>query len=125
MNRKILLLAILLSIYFVLFAEKPYVLMVSFDGFRYDYTEKTDTPNFDYLRDNGTKAESMQSVFPSKTFPNHYSLATGAYAGTHMLVSNSFYDPEFDEFYSIGDPTKVTDPKWYKSCERSQRSSSG
>ncbi len=115
MNRKILLLAILLSIYFVLFAEKPYVLMVSFDGFRYDYTEKTDTPNFDYLRDNGTKAESMQSVFPSKTFPNHYSLATGAYAGTHMLVSNSFYDPEFDEYYSIGDPTKVTDPKWYKS----------
>jgi len=96
-------------------AEKPYVIMVSFDGFRYDYMEKTDTPNLDHIRDNGVKAESMQSVFPSKTFPNHYSLATGAYAGTHNLVGNRFYSPEFDDLYSMSDPSKVCNEKWYKS----------
>lgn len=98
-----------------LFAEKPYVLMVSFDGFRHDYTDKTATPNFDYLAEHGTKAASIQSVFPSKTFPNHYSIATGAYAGTHGLVANRFYSPVFNEIYQIGDSTKVRDAKWYGS----------
>lgn len=113
MKRRLLIIGILLSIIFVLRAEQSYVIMVSFDGFRYDYMEKTDTPNFDFLRDNGTKAESMQSVFPSNTFPNHYSLATGAYAGTHRLVGNHFYDPEFEDYYTMGDPTKVQNEKWY------------
>ena len=99
---------------FVLFAGTPYVIMVSFDGFRYDYDTKTETPNLDFLRDNGVKAESMQSVFPSKTFPNHYSLATGAYTATHMLTANRFYDKKFKEVYQIGDTIKVRDAKWYK-----------
>jgi predicted AlkP superfamily pyrophosphatase or phosphodiesterase len=104
---------IILTLY--LQAETPYVLMVSFDGFRYDYMEMADTPNLDHIRDNGVKAESMQPVFPTKTFPNHYSIATGAYAGTHGLMSNSFYSYIFEDYYSMGDPAKVTDPKWYGS----------
>ncbi len=112
--RRSILIFFILFISFLLLAEQPYVLMVSFDGFRYDYMEKTDTPNFDYLRDQGTKAESMQPIFPSKTFPNHYAIATGAYAGTHHLMANKFYSEEFDDFYAIGDDSKVTDGKWYK-----------
>ncbi|NOZ08417.1 MAG: alkaline phosphatase family protein [FCB group bacterium] len=92
----------------------PYVVMVSFDGFRYDYADRTETPNFDFLRDHGAKAESLQPVFPSKTFPNHYSLATGAYTQTHMLTSNSFYDKKFREKYSISDRKTVQDGKWYQ-----------
>ncbi len=88
--------------------------MVSFDGFRYDYADRVDTPNFDYLRDHGAKAESLQPVFPSKTFPNHYSLATGAYTQTHMLTGNSFYDKYFKERYSISDRQTVQNPKWYQ-----------
>ena len=76
----VLTLWMLLFFTLVLFAGTPYVIMVSFDGFRYDYADKTETLNLDFIRDNGVKAESMQPVFPSKTFPNHYSLATGAYA---------------------------------------------
>ena len=64
----------------LLFASnRPYVLMVSFDGFRYDFTNMADTPNFDGVAAEGVKAEALIPVFPSLTFPNHYSIATGAY----------------------------------------------
>jgi predicted AlkP superfamily pyrophosphatase or phosphodiesterase len=94
--------------------DQPTVLMVSFDGFRWDYVDNANTPNFDYLRDHGTKAESLQPVFPSKTFPNHYSLATGAYTGTHMLTGNRVWDKEFKEMYKLSDRSKVQDGKWYQ-----------
>ena len=80
--------------------DKPYVLMVSFDGFRYDYTEMANTPNFDRLEADGVKADALIPVFPSLTFPNHYSIATGAYAETHNITGNSFYDKIYGEKYS-------------------------
>ena len=105
---------LLITFSICLFAGEPYVLMISFDGFRYDYDTKTETPNLDFLRDNGIKAESIQPVFPSKTFPNHYALATGAYAATNMITANKFYDNKFKEIYQISDKSKVRDAKWYK-----------
>ena len=96
-------------------SDQPYVLMVSFDGFRHDFTTMTDTPNFDKLEEEGVKAEALIPVFPSLTFPNHYSIATGAYSGTHNITGNSFYDKEFREKYSLYDRNKVRDPKFYKS----------
>lgn len=109
------LLSLFLLITSVTFSQNDsYVIMVSFDGFRHNYTDRVNTPNFDFIRDHGAKAESMQPVFPSKTFPNHYSLATGAYTQTHMLTGNSFYDKKFKERYSISDRQTVEDPKWYR-----------
>ncbi len=100
----------------LLFAsDQSYVLMVSFDGFRYDFTTMADTPNFDRLELEGVKADALIPVFPSLTFPNHYSIATGAYSGTHNITGNSFYDKEFREKYSLYDRNKVRDPKFYKS----------
>ncbi|MCF7858001.1 MAG: ectonucleotide pyrophosphatase/phosphodiesterase [Candidatus Cloacimonetes bacterium] len=96
-------------------AATPYVVIVSFDGFRYDYNTITETPNLDFVRDHGVKARSLQPVFPSKTFPNHYSIANGAYTDTHMITANKFYDHEFEQIYSIADRSKVEDAKWYKS----------
>ena len=55
----------------------PYVILVSFDGFRHDYVEQTDAPNFKSLKKNGAYAEALIPSFPSKTFPNHYSIVTG------------------------------------------------
>ncbi len=98
----------------ILHADTPYVVMVSFDGFRYDYADRTDTPNFDYLRDHGSMAKSLQPVFPSKTFPNHYTLATGAYTQTHMLTGNSIYDKKFKERYAMSNRNTVQNPKWYQ-----------
>ncbi len=111
--KRIIFILLLITLSICLFAGEPYVLMVSFDGFRYDYDTKTETPNLDFVRDNGVKAESIQPVFPSKTFPNHYALATGAYAATNMITANKFYDNEFKEVYQIADKSKVRDAKWY------------
>jgi predicted AlkP superfamily pyrophosphatase or phosphodiesterase len=91
----------------------PYVVMVSFDGFRHDYVEKYDTKNIKEFIKQGAAAEMMLPSFPSKTFPNHYTLVTGLYPGHHGLVDNTFYDKERDTFYSIRQRAKVEDPYYY------------
>ena len=100
----------------VLYAQKnqtPYVLLVSFDGFRYDYVTKYNLPHFKELIRQGASAEAMIPSFPSKTFPNHYTIVTGLYPGHHGLVDNSFYDPKLKKAYGMKDPNAVTDPVFY------------
>ena len=79
----------------ILSNDDNYVLLVSFDGFRHDYMEKVSTPNFDNIAINGVVSDGLIPIFPSLTFPNHYSIATGAYSGTHNITGNSFYDKQF------------------------------
>ena len=55
----------------------------------------------------------MQPVYPSKTFPNHYSIVTGLYAESHGIVANTFYDPDFDAYFHLSDPVAVTDARWW------------
>ena len=88
--------------------------MISFDGFRSDYLDWYDTPNMDNFISNGVRAEGLIPVFVSKTFPNHYSIATGLYAENHGLIGNHFYDPLLDDEYSLSDRSKVEDPKFYE-----------
>lgn len=88
-------------------------LLISFDGFRYDYLNKVDTPHFDSLAASGVQAEGLIPVFPSKTFPNHYSIATGLYPENTGLVGNTMYDPKWDEWYRIRDREAVEAGKWY------------
>ena len=92
---------------------KSYVVMVSFDGFRYDYAKKYPCPNLDKMAANGAMATSMYPSYPSKTFPNHYTLVTGLYPGHHGLVDNTFYDPTRNSNYSIRQRDKVEDPYYY------------
>lgn len=91
----------------------PKTLLISFDGFGYDYLEKTDTPHFDSLVAGGVRAEGLIPVFPSKTFPNHYSIATGLYPENTGFVGNTMYDPEWQEWYRIRDREAVESGKWY------------
>ncbi len=91
----------------------PYVVLVSIDGFGHDYPDRFDVPNLRRIIDGGVRAEAMIPVFPVKTFPNHYSIATGMYPATHGLISNRFYDPERDESYVFADRDKVGDGTWY------------
>lgn len=90
-----------------------YVVVVSLDGFRWDYPELYDTPNLDRIAENGVKAERMIPSFPTKTFPNHYTLATGLYPDNHGIINNSFYAEELDGIYRIGDRGMVSDPDAY------------
>ena len=93
--------------------QVPYVVMVSFDGFRYDYVEKYAPKNIRKFIKKGAAATKMLPSFPSKTFPNHYTLVTGLYPVHHGLVDNTFYDPGRDTFYSIRQRDKVEDPYYY------------
>lgn len=93
--------------------EKPYVIMVSFDGFRYDYAERYNLANFKKMIREGASAEAMIPSFPSKTFPNHYTLVTGLYPGHHGLVDNEFYDPDQKKMYSIKNRVMVEDTSFY------------
>jgi len=90
-----------------------YIILVSFDGFRWDYMEKTDTPNLDRLVTSGVKADALISSFPSKTFPNHYSIVTGLYPENHGIVSNTIYDPKFDAKFSLGNREEVQNSRWW------------
>lgn len=89
------------------------VLLISFDGFRYDYLNKVDTPHFDSLASRGVQSEGLIPVFPTKTFPNHYAIATGLYPGNSGFVGNTMYDPKWDEWYRISDRQAVENGKWY------------
>jgi alkaline phosphatase D len=89
-----------------------YVVMLSLDGFRWDYSTIYKTPNLNQIATNGIKADAMISCYPSKTFPNHYSMATGLYPDNHGIVNNSFFDSVLG-FYSIGDRQSVEFPDFY------------
>jgi predicted AlkP superfamily pyrophosphatase or phosphodiesterase len=93
--------------------KKPYVILISADGFRYDLADKYHAENLIRLRASGVTADYMQSVFPSLTFPNHYSIATGEYPDHDGIVDNTFYDPARHEVYNMGNKKAVEDSSWY------------
>jgi len=92
--------------------SKNYTVIVSLDGCRWDYPQLYHTPFFDSMAANGVSA-TMYASFPSVTFPNHYTLATGLYPDHHGLINNTFYDREGKCVYSIGNPVTRNNPKYY------------
>lgn len=92
----------------------PYVILISFDGFRWDYPLRGITPVLDSLSNEGSSALSLESCFPSKTFPNHYSIITGQYPVNHGIVSNVFKDFRTGRTFAMWDETQKYDPSWYK-----------
>ncbi|MCU7495208.1 MAG: alkaline phosphatase family protein [Ignavibacteria bacterium] len=115
--RKILSLWVLSAIFVlsgnILPQGKPYVILVSYDAFRWDYTSRGLTPNLDSVASGGVSALSLRPAFPSKTFPNHLSIITGMYPEHHGIIHNEFRDPYSERVYSIRDTAEVTDSRWY------------
>ena len=111
--KKILLLFVLLA-GLTACSSKPanYTVIISLDGSRWDYSEYYDMPFFDSLATVGVKAR-MEPSFPSSTFPNHYTMATGLVPDHHGLVNNSFWDPETDGNYAISSKDTRFDPHYY------------
>ena len=93
--------------------KKPYIILISADGFRYDLADKYRAENLIRLRSSGVAADYMQPVFPSLTFPNHYSIATGDYPSHEGIVDNNFYDPAKDLVYRMSNKKGVEDSSWY------------
>lgn len=93
--------------------DAPYVVLVSFDGFRHDYLDRWPTPAFDRLAEAGVRADALVPPFPSKTFPSHYTLVTGLHPEHHGIVGNTFYDPSLDRWFSLSDRDAVSDGSFY------------
>jgi predicted AlkP superfamily pyrophosphatase or phosphodiesterase len=94
--------------------KKPYVVLVSLDGFRYDYPRIYSAPNLTALAKRGASApEGMYPPYPSLTFPSHYAEVTGLYPEHSGIVANSFYDPARKERYGYGDRKTTIDGTWY------------
>ncbi|HEV7968118.1 MAG TPA: ectonucleotide pyrophosphatase/phosphodiesterase [Candidatus Acidoferrales bacterium] len=93
---------------------KHYVVLVSLDGFRYDYATKYGARNLLAMATRGASApEGMLPSYPSLTFPNHYTIVTGLYPEHHGIVANSFYDPARKESFSLSNPKSTGDGSWY------------
>jgi predicted AlkP superfamily pyrophosphatase or phosphodiesterase len=89
--------------------EQPLVVLISFDGFRSDYLSLFETPALDRLSAEGVTAGALVPVFPSKTFPNHYSQVTGLYPYAHGIVGNTFYDPQTASIFTMSS----TESHWW------------
>ena len=108
--------------------KRPVVLLISSDGFRYGYHWKVALPAIDRLRSNGTEAvPGMISVYPTLTFPNHYSIATGLFPASHGIVSNYFTDPSMSHQDDDDEPEHVLWWRWWRRvgswCEQGGRTS--
>jgi predicted AlkP superfamily pyrophosphatase or phosphodiesterase len=92
---------------------QPTVILISLDGFRYDYLNLYQPPNLNSLARTGVRARWMTPSFPSKTFPNHYTIATGLYPQNHGIVENNIYDPVFKAVFTLTDRSEVENSRWW------------
>ncbi|KAJ2725907.1 hypothetical protein GGI07_000952 [Coemansia sp. Benny D115] len=96
---------------------RPTVVLVSVDGFRADYLDRNITPALRHIGKQGLRADYMIPSFPSSTFPNHYTIVTGLYPGSHGIVSNEFYDSQLNDTFVYKDATKNVQTKWWEGGE--------
>ncbi|ABF40451.1 Phosphodiesterase I [Candidatus Koribacter versatilis Ellin345] len=95
--------------------KKHYVVLVSLDGFRYDYAKKYGATHLLEIAKHGASVpDGMIPSYPSLTFPNHYTLVTGLYPEHHGIVGNEFYDPERKAKYALSDKAAEADGTWYE-----------
>ena len=92
---------------------EPTVILISFDGFRWDHMVRADTPTFDRMASEGVQARGLIPVYPSKTFPSHYSIATGLYPGRHGILSNHMRDATLGAEFHLADREQVERTDWW------------
>lgn len=122
-------LKILIYIFFIEFSivsslpksSNPLLLLISFDGFRWDYLSRSRLPNFEYLKKIGSHANYVKNTFATVTFPNHWSIVTGLYQESHGILNNQMFDPLFNMTFNNGiksmnsvwyDPFNIAQPIW-------------
>ncbi|MEI9959778.1 MAG: ectonucleotide pyrophosphatase/phosphodiesterase [Limisphaerales bacterium] len=88
------------------------LILVSLDGFRWDYLQKFHPPNLNKLAAEGVRAERLIPAFPSVTFPNHYTIVTGLWPEHHGIVGNNFYDPAFKTNYNAFNSSSLASRWW-------------
>lgn len=89
------------------------LILISVDGFAQHYLQRYKAPVLQRLAQGGVTAVSMQPSFPTKTFPNHYSIATGLYPAHHGIVENNIYDADFDAVFRLNKHEEVSNGRWW------------
>jgi predicted AlkP superfamily pyrophosphatase or phosphodiesterase len=92
---------------------KPTVILISLDGFKPEYLDKYPAPTLSLLAKQGVRAKWMTPSFPSLTFPNHYTIATGLYPDHNGMVANNMYSAEFNETFSMSKREEVGKGRWW------------
>ncbi|XP_017685934.1 PREDICTED: ectonucleotide pyrophosphatase/phosphodiesterase family member 3 isoform X1 [Lepidothrix coronata] len=95
--------------------DLPPLILFSMDGFRAEYLQTWSSllPNIEKLKTCGTHSKYMRAVYPTKTFPNHYTIVTGLYPESHGIIDNSMYDVVLNEHFSLSGMEKFN-PSWWK-----------
>ncbi len=94
-------------------AEQSPLILISIDGWRWDYDGKAPTPHLRALMKRGVRADNLIPSFPTKTFPNHYTIVTGLYPGHHGMVANTVRDPATGRTFIRTNVAEVRDPMWW------------
>nr|MDQ3323217.1 ectonucleotide pyrophosphatase/phosphodiesterase [Acidobacteriota bacterium] len=92
---------------------KPTVILISLDGFHPRYLEKFKPPVLNELAKKGVRAKWLIPAFPTKTFPNHYTIATGLYPEHHGIIENNIYDAGFDALFGLSRTEEVQNARWW------------
>lgn len=93
--------------------KQPYLVLVSIDGFRHDYLDRYPGTALKALAASGIRARALLPAYPTLTFPNHYSIATGLWPASHGIVANTFPGDDPGDWYAYKDPAAVRDGRWY------------
>jgi predicted AlkP superfamily pyrophosphatase or phosphodiesterase len=92
--------------------DTPILILISFDGWRWDYIDQQPAPNLKALAARGVRARALIPSFPVLTFPNHYTIVTGLYPEHHGIVANAMRDRSMPERFMMSAPT-AKDPQWW------------
>jgi predicted AlkP superfamily pyrophosphatase or phosphodiesterase len=93
--------------------EQPIVILISIDGWRWDYTERFKPPAIESLARSGVRSDGLIPTFPSKTFPNHYSIVTGLHPAAHGITSNNMIDPRLPGRFTLSNRDVQQDTRWW------------
>ena len=91
----------------------PIVILISIDGWRWDYIDRFQPPVLSRLAESGVQSEGLIPIFPSKTFPNHYTVVTGLHAARHGITSNNMVDPALPWRFTLSDREVQQDTRWW------------
>jgi predicted AlkP superfamily pyrophosphatase or phosphodiesterase len=94
-------------------AARPVVVLIAIDGWRWDYIEHFQPPVLSKMAALGVRSEGLIPIFPSKTFPNHYTIVTGLHAARHGITSNSMVDPALPWRFTLSDRDVQQDTRWW------------
>ena len=94
-------------------ADLAIVVLISIDGFRWDYLDRYRPPHLLRLAANGVRAEGLIPQFPSKTFPNHYTIVTGLRLASHGIISNNMRAADIPGEFSLSNRDVLADPRWW------------